>query len=126
MGALYGLLRDLDRADLERILIEAVVAQRLHQINEVGDLAWIDDAEPIDATRQQPVHDDDVITLAGRQEHAGAAVIGVIDRMPVFAKAADGETGVFDVVLDDQQSHLVPPWRLTRETMLEAELYSIV
>ena len=79
-----------------------------------GFAQHLDDSQPIDIARQHAVHDDDIIRLAGRQEHAVAAVAGMIRRVSGFLQAFDDELRDALVILDQQNFHGCSPSGVVR------------
>ena len=79
------------------------------QYQDRGALAGLaqhlDDGESVDISRQHPVHDDDIIRLAGSQEHAVAPIAGMIRGVSGFLQAFDDELCDPLVVLDQQDLH---------------------
>jgi hypothetical protein len=62
-----------DEGGLEEVLLEAVVAQRIHEIHQVGHLAGVHDAEPVHV----PAH------RVARLGHPPIVVIAEADNTPV-------------------------------------------
>ena len=60
----------------------------------------LDDVQPVDLSGQHPVHDNDVVGLAGREKHALAPVIGVVDSVAGLLQAFDDEAGHPLIVFD--------------------------
>ena len=71
-----------------------------------GFAQHFDDGEAVDVARQHPVHDDHVVGLARREEHAVAAVGGMIGGVAGLLQPLDHELADPLVVLDQQDLHV--------------------
>ena len=67
--------------------------------------------EPVDVARQHAIHDDHIVRLACGEEHAVAAVAGVIGGVARFLQPLDHELADPLVVLDQQNFHGASPSR---------------
>ncbi len=68
----------------------------------------LDDRQPVDVSRQHPVHDDDIVRLAGREKHAFAAVVRMVGGVAGLLQPFQDEARHPLVVLDQENLHPAP------------------